>query len=137
MEDEKTDRLRQHPDQRFAAPQHQFDLAVVAAKLAQEVEAGEAGHRQEVLYKNGPTSISLFLFGHLSRLPPHRAKGIVSIQVLKGHLRVMAEGQSHDLRSGSILILANGIQHDVVAQQESEMLLTVNLEPSTGASSPA
>ena len=128
MEVEKSDRLREHPDQRFAAPQHQFDLAAVAARLGQELEAGEAGHRQEMLYKNGPTSMSLFLFGHLSRLPPHRTKGVVIIQVLKGHLRVMAEGQSHDLRAGSVLILAKGIQHDVVAQQESEMLLTVSLQ---------
>ena len=38
----------------------------------------------EMMYKNGPTSISLFLFGHLSRLPPHRTKGVVCIQVLRG-----------------------------------------------------
>jgi quercetin dioxygenase-like cupin family protein len=128
MADEKSERLRPHPDQRFAAPQHQFDLETVAATLRQELRSGEAGHRQQSLYKHGPTSISLFHFDHLTRLPAHRAKGVVSIHVLKGHLRVMAEGQSHDLRAGNLLVLASGVLHDVVAQETSEMLLTVHLD---------
>jgi len=128
MADEKSERLRPHPDQRFAAPQHQFDLEAVAATLRQELRSGEAGHRQQSLYKHGPTSISLFHFDKLTRLPAHRAKGVVAIHVLKGHLRVMAEGQSHDLRAGNLLVLASGVLHDVVAQDESEMLLTVHLD---------
>ncbi len=128
MESPKPERLRQHPAQRFAGPQHQFDLAAAAAKLRQEHEAGQAGHRQESLYKHGPTSVSLFLFGHLTRLPPHRAKGVVFIHVLKGHLRVNADGQVHDLRTGNLLVLSPGVEHDVVAQEETEMLLTVHLE---------
>jgi quercetin dioxygenase-like cupin family protein len=128
MSDQEPERLRQHPEQRFAAPQHPFDLAAVAAKLGQEAQAGEAGHRQTTLYKHGRTSVSLFLFGRLSRLSPHRAPGVVTIHVLDGHLRVTAEGQVHDLRAGNLLALAPGVQHDVVAQLESRMLLTVHLD---------
>jgi quercetin dioxygenase-like cupin family protein len=128
MEDQQPERLREHPEPRFAAPQHSFDLDKVAARLNQELHAGEAGHRQEMLYKRGPTSVSLFLFGHLTRLAPHRAKGVVTIHVLKGHLQVMAEGQSHDLHAGHLLVLAPGIEHDVVAREESQMLLTVHLQ---------
>jgi quercetin dioxygenase-like cupin family protein len=128
METEKTDRLRQHPRQRFAAPQHPFDLEAVAAKLRQEVQSGQAGHRQETLYKHGPMSVALFLFGKLTRLAAHRTKGVVIIQVIKGHLRVTADAQPHDLHAGGLLVLAPGVEHDVVARQESEMLLTVHLE---------
>ncbi|HZL37681.1 MAG TPA: AraC family ligand binding domain-containing protein [Tepidisphaeraceae bacterium] len=128
MPDPTADRLRPHPDGRFAALQHEFNLDEVAARLNAEVEAGEAGHRQEMLYKHGPTSVTLFVFGHLTRLPPHRTKGVVTIQVLKGHLQVTAESQSHNLHAGHLLILAAGVQHDVVAREESWMLLTVNLE---------
>ena len=127
----KPDRLRQHPDPRFAAPQHQYDLSAVAAKLQQEPDAGESGRRQETLYKHGTTTVSLFIFGHLTRLPPHRANGVVTIHVLAGHLQVTAEGQAHDLHAGNLLILAPKVQHDVVAREESRMLLTVNLEPPT------
>jgi quercetin dioxygenase-like cupin family protein len=128
MEDSKPERLRPHPEPRFAAPQHAFNLEETAAKLQQELHAGQSGHRQEVLYKRGPMSVSLFLFGHLTRLAPHRAKGVVTIQVLKGHLKVTAEGQAHDLHAGHLLVLAPGVEHDVVAREESQMLLTVHLD---------
>ena len=128
MEDQQPERLRQHPEPRFAAPQHRYDLDEVAARLKQELQAGEAGHRQEMLYKRGPTSVSLFLFGHLTRLAPHRAKGVVTIHVIKGHLQVTAEGQPHDLHAGHLLVLAPGVEHDVVAREESRMLLTVHLD---------
>jgi quercetin dioxygenase-like cupin family protein len=128
MSEADTDRLRQHPEPRFAGPQHQFDLEEVASRLLQEPQAGESGRRQETLYKRGPVTVSLFVFGHLTRLAPHRTKGIVTIQVLKGRLEVTAEGQAHDLGAGSLLILAPGVEHDVVAREESRMLLTVNLD---------
>lgn len=130
------DRLREPPESRFAGPQHRFDLGATASELKQEVAAGEAGHRQEMLYKRGPTSVSLFVFGHLTRLAPHRAKGVVTIHVLKGHLQVTAEGNSHDLHASNLLVLAPGVEHDVVALQESQMLLTVNLTVASDSSKP-
>ena len=136
MNDPQPQRLRQHPDPRFAAPVHQFGLAAVAAKLKQEFNAGEAGRRQETLYKHGTTTVSLFVFGRLTRLPPHRAGGVVTIQVLDGHLQVTAEGKAHDLHAGNLLILAPGIEHDVVALHETRMLLTVNLQPPQEAAKP-
>ncbi len=130
MENQKSDRLREHPESRFAAPQHGFNLDEVAEKLRQELRAGESGHRQETLYKRGPLSVSLFLFGRLTRLAQHCAKGVVTIQVLKGHLQVTAEGQTHDIPGGHLLVLAPGVEHDVVALEESQMLLTVCLDTS-------
>ncbi len=128
MSNEDSERLRRHPEERSALPQHHFDLNAVAAKLRQEAQAGVAGHRQQTLYKHGSTTVALFLFGHLTRLAPHRAKGVVTIHVLKGHLQVKAEGKVHDLLASNLLTLAPGVEHDVVALQQSEMLLTVQLE---------
>ena len=133
MADPRNDRLRPHPAERFSSPQHLYNLGVAIARLKEEMRSGEAGHRQQSLYKHGGTSISLFLFGRLTRLPPHSVKGVVSIHALNGHLRIMAEGESHDLLSGDLLVLGPGIEHDVVAHQESEMLLTVQLEPDSEA----
>ncbi len=130
MAEQSHERLREHPSTRFAAPQHRFDLAAVAGVLSKEAQAGESGHRQETLYKHGGTTVALFLFTHLSHLRPHRTKGTVVIQVLKGHLRITAESQTHDLRAGHLLVLAAGIEHGIVAREESTMLLTVHLNPS-------
>jgi quercetin dioxygenase-like cupin family protein len=132
MDEKNADRLRERPEQRFAGPVHVYDLAEVAKRLRGELEAGESGHRQQTLYKHGNTTVSLFLFGHLTRLSAHWAKGIVCIQIIRGHLRITAEGQSHDLRTGQLLVLAPGVEHDLVAPEESEMLLTVSLQSPTG-----
>jgi quercetin dioxygenase-like cupin family protein len=135
MADEKTERPRQHPEARFAGPQHEFDLDAVATGLKAELGAGEGGHRQETLYKRGALSVALFLFGHLARLKPHRAKGLVTIHVIKGHLQVSAEGRVHDLHAGHLLVLAPLVEHEVVAKEESQMLLTVCLDAANPAAS--
>ncbi len=129
MNDPEPKRLREPPASRFEAIQHVFDLQAVAAILAKEPNAGEAGRRQETLYKRGTTTIALFRFGHLTRLAPHRTKGIVAIHVLSGRLRITTEAQEHDLGAGHLLVLASGVEHGVVAYEESVMLLTVHLDP--------
>lgn len=135
MAEQDSQRLRQHPDLRFASPQLQFNLEATAAKLREELNAGEEGRRQQTLYKHGGTTISLFVFQRLTRLRPHRAQGVVSIHLLTGHLQVTAEGQAHDLHPGNLVILAPGVEHDLVALQESVMLLTVNLSAASPNSS--
>jgi quercetin dioxygenase-like cupin family protein len=81
-------------------------------------------------------SVSLFLFGHLARLAPHRAKGVVTIQVLKGHLQVTVDDHAHDLHPSHLLVLAPSIMHNVVALEESQMLLTVCLDAGETEPSP-
>jgi quercetin dioxygenase-like cupin family protein len=131
MEDPHSSRLRPQPESRFAAPQHAFDLGAAAAKLKQEFHAGEQSHRQITLYKQDSTTVALFVFGPAARLPSHRARGIVTIQVLRGHLEITAEGQAHTLHPGNLLVLGPGVEHDLVAHEESEMLLTVHLGAAT------
>jgi quercetin dioxygenase-like cupin family protein len=132
----ESQRLREHPRDRFAAPQHHYDLDEVAANLKQELEAGQAGHRQQTLYKRGPTTVALYLFGHLTRLPPHRAQGVVIMHLLEGHVQIKAENEVHDLRAGQLLVLAPGVEHDVVAMMVSRMLLTVHLDADAANPSP-
>jgi len=121
------DRLRPHPDDRFVSQQIDFDLNARAARLRLEPQAGERGHRQETLYHRDGFTLALFLFGRFSHLPPHRADGIVNIHVLRGRLKITVENQIHELRGGQMLVLAPDVEHAVAAEEESEMLLTVQL----------
>jgi quercetin dioxygenase-like cupin family protein len=120
-------RLRPHPEQRFTSPQVAIDLNAVLARLRAEPQTGEAGHRQETLYKDGNLTIALFLFERFTGLPPHRVAGTVNMHVLRGWLKITAEAQVHELRSGQMLVLAPGLQHSVAAEEESEMVVTVRL----------
>jgi len=121
-------RLRPHPEGRFAPKQIEVDLNALAERLRAEPRAGERGHRQETLYREGGLTIALFAFERFTHLPPHRAAGVVNMHVLRGRLKITAEDQVHELRSGQMLVLAAGIEHAVAAEEESEMLLTVRLD---------
>ena len=114
-------RLRPHPEERFAARQIPIDLKAAAAKLRAESPAGERGHRQVTLYRQGGLTIALFVFERFTHLDPHRAKGVVNIQVLRGKLKITAGNQVHELGG------AADVEHSVSAEEESEMLLTVRL----------
>lgn len=123
----EANRLRVHPEQRFDHPELQFDLNDVAAKLQAE-PMGNHRHRQETIYRHGPLTVALFLFEEGASMSEHEAKGTVTVQVLKGRLKISADGRSHELPGGSLLVLAPGVRHDVRAVEASQMLLTVCLE---------
>jgi len=126
---DQPDRLRQHPEERFRAPQHLVDLNQVAATLEAEPLAGKRLHRQETLYRRHPITVALFLFEPGAQLPPHVAEGVVTVQVLEGQLNMTVENEQRTLSAGQILIMAPGVKHDVRAEQKARMLLTVCLEP--------
>src|SRR5579872_6673187 len=123
----KTARLRQHPQERFAAAQIPIDLQTTIARLRSEPNSGEGGHRQETLYRGGGSTVALFAFDRFTGLSEHKAKGVVSMHVLRGRLKITAADRVHELRTGQMLILAPGVGHAVAAEEESEMLVTVLL----------
>jgi quercetin dioxygenase-like cupin family protein len=61
----------------------------------------------------------------------HPAAGVVNMHVLRGRLKITVGDQVHELRARQMLILAAGLPHAVAAEEESEMLLTVHLNPTT------
>ena len=119
-------RLRQHPEVRFAPPQHEIDLGGVARELAGP--PARHGRRQRALYHHGRLTVALFTFEPGAGLPDHVAAGVVTIQVLAGRLRVKCGTVEHDMAAGKLLVLAPGVRHDVLAEAQSTMLLQVYLE---------
>ena len=128
--DSERPRAREHPEQRFAPTQHQFDLRAVARELASE-PASRGGHRQRALYRHGRLTVALFTFEAGGGLPDHVANGVVTIHVVDGQLRVTSSGVEHTMGAGGLLVLAPGVRHDVLADQPSIMLLQVYLEDSS------
>jgi quercetin dioxygenase-like cupin family protein len=56
----------------------------------------------------------------------HRAEGRISIQCLKGSLRIhLPNQQSAEMEGGDLLVLDCGIPHDVEAVEQSAFLLTI------------
>lgn len=123
------ERRRVHPRDRFSVPQQVFNLRETAETLRKEPDSGQHGHRQMTLFKHGPATVALFLFEKAGAgLREHTTEGFVTIHTLGGTLTVHAEGQTHTLTEHALLTLAPKVPHDVVAEEPSQMLLTVCLE---------
>ena len=123
-----SDRLRQHPDQRFDRARQLIDLRAAAAELAAEAASAPGRHRQKTLIRYGPTTVALFHFTPNSSMPEHVTKGTVTIHVLDGRMTVRTPDGASDLAAGQILVLAPNVKHDLHAPEETRMLLTVHLE---------
>ena len=121
----ETDRLRQHPEDRLAAPVSVLDLAERSAQLKAEPHASVSGHRQIALFRNGPVTLVLFVFDEGGLMKEHHAEGPVTIHVLRGQIDVTVADQTHSLTAGQLVGLAAGIPHTVHAPVASEMLLSV------------
>src|SRR6476661_86331 len=101
----KPERSREHPEARFAPPQHEVDLRGVARELS-AAGPSRRGQRQKALYHHGRLTIALFTFEPGAGLPDHVAAGVVTINVLDGRLRVKCGDADHDLTAGKLLVLA-------------------------------
>jgi quercetin dioxygenase-like cupin family protein len=127
MNEEMESRLREHPVTRFEGEQHFFDLNQMAEKLCAEPHPATEGHRQIAFYHYGSVTQVLFAFDAGGALEEHQANGVVNIHVLDGALTVEAEGQTHRMSGGQLLVLAPNVRHSVRAEAAARMLLSVHL----------
>ena len=121
---------RTPPRERFEGSEHLFDLALESQRLRDEPGETRDGHRQITLFRGGGVSIVLFDFEAGGHLKDHAADGYVTVEVLSGQIRMTTAEEPYRMPSGSLLVLRPGILHDVEAETESRVLLTVRLDPS-------
>jgi quercetin dioxygenase-like cupin family protein len=120
-----SERLRQHPQDRLAAPAQLVDLAAAAIQLEAEPHDAIAGHRQIAVFRHGPVTALLFVFQPEGLLKEHQAPGVVTVHCLAGRLVVTADDSDVELAAGQLLALAPGLKHSVRARVASRMLVTV------------
>ena len=118
-------RRRIRPSDRFAGTEHALDVRAALDALRAEAATGATGHQQITLLHQGPVRLVLFAFAAGGRMPEHSAPGWVTIQVVRGALRVRTPDALHNLAEGQILALAPNVPHDVDATAEADMLLGV------------
>jgi quercetin dioxygenase-like cupin family protein len=117
---------RRPPRERFKGTEHVFDLARIADGLRHESYPVHDGHRQMTIFHRGSLALVIFDFEAGGRLVDHRAEANVTLLALSGRLEVSTPGQTHQLSSGSLLVLDPGVPHDVHAPEASQMLLVVD-----------
>ena len=128
---ERSGRERQDPEERLAGDAHLYDLGASAQGLREESQAARHGHRQVTLVHHDGITVVLFDFEAGGELPSHVADGLVMIQVIAGRIDVATPENTHAMAAGSLLVLAAGVRHDLIAREPSAVLLTVHLRHST------
>jgi len=103
----------------------QFDLLKEIADSEQK-KPWQSGHNARTLFKKHDFRIVLITMEAGARMKEHHADGTISIQVLKGRIRVTIHGKPHELSTGTLFTLAGSIRHDVEATGESAFLLTIS-----------
>jgi quercetin dioxygenase-like cupin family protein len=111
----------------LAEPLLQIDLERELQQLRREDSwQRETGRSSKTLAKYPDFRIVLILMKSGTRMRQHRAEGRISIQQLKGEVRIHLADRKVTLSTGQLLVLDCGVLHDVEALEESALLLTIS-----------
>ena len=128
MTNQAPPRRAERPLEPMSAPRLQFDLDAEIRGLWQE-DAARAGRNAKTLVKHPDFRIVLMVLRGRSRIDEHEAAGRISIQAVRGHIRLHVShegaGETIDLPTGHLLVLDRNLRHDVEAEVDSAFLLTV------------
>lgn len=102
-----------------------FDLDRELEALRGEEEWKQGGHNAKALVKETSLRVVLVAMKSGAKLPAHRAPAPITIQTLRGHLRVGLSDQAVDVPIGGLLALNGNVEHSVDATEESAFLLTL------------
>lgn len=90
-----------------------------------QTEAAKLGASRKTLVRYPDFRIDLVVLNSGKRTGRHANAGRISIQCVAGLLRIHTQHGHFDLPVGELLVLDQGIWHDVEAERDSAFLLTV------------
>lgn len=112
---------------RFATPSpQQFDLAAEAAALAATPAWRDVGHTAKTLVRNDDSRVVLLALRAGGRMVEHQTEHSIAVQVLDGRVQLRVRDQLVELAPRGIVFLERDVPHDVVALEDSSVLLTIN-----------
>jgi quercetin dioxygenase-like cupin family protein len=103
----------------------QFDLEKERMD-SERTKPWQNGHTAKMLFKKADFRMVLISMEKGSILKEHHADGTISVQVLKGSIRFITQGEAHTLRENSIVTLGASIKHQVEGLEDAVFLLTIS-----------
>lgn len=107
-------------------------MALAHARPAQPIDVrplGDALHsaRTAALFKTDELEVIRLVLMAGKSLPPHKVPGEITIHCLEGKLEITCGKASHLLNAGELLYLLGGVEHGVLAHEDSSALVTLVL----------
>ncbi len=111
--------------QQVAAPALVYDLAGELDQLHQERGWQHSDRISKTLVKEADFRVVLAALHAGARIERHTAPGRLSIQVVRGRVRVQLAERALELGAAGLLALERDVAHDVEALEDSAILLTI------------
>jgi quercetin dioxygenase-like cupin family protein len=92
--------------------------------LRELAATSESGRAAKTLVKQGSLRITLVALKKGTALPSHQVAGPVSIQTIRGCLRLATDNGTIDVPAGSLITLEAGVAHTAKAHDECGILIT-------------
>src|ERR1041385_3731229 len=113
-------------DPQLTGPVMRFDLDGEVRELRLEETWARTGQNAKTLVKHPDFRIVLIALRAGARIQAHEVGARVSIECLSGHLRLLLQDQTVELRPRCMLVLDKALTHDVEALAESALLLSIS-----------
>lgn len=107
------------------APKVHIDLPACINQLKEESSWSDSDRNSLTVFKSDTMRIVLIGLHANAELKPHKANGVISVQVLEGTIRFSADQQTSTLNKGMMIALHENIIHSVTADTEAFFLLTM------------
>lgn len=127
MENKSNDATPQRPDGEriLNAPLVQMNLEEFIKQIKSETTWADSDRNSVTLFKSETMRIMLIGLHENAELKPHKANGVISVQVIEGKIEFTAEEQITHLEQRQMIALQENIIHSVKALTESFFILTL------------
>ena len=127
MEEKFNEATQQRPegDRVMDAAMVTIDLPSFIKQVKEESSWKDKDRNAITVFKTNGMRIVLIALHAGAEMKTHIADGIISIQVIDGRMKFNADNRFVELNKGQILALHKGIQHSVLAVEETLFLLTL------------
>ena len=101
-----------------------YDLSEQIQQL-QEEPYWQSGRNSKTIVHHDDFRMVVTAIQANTTIHEHRTAGRLSVQILRGHMRMHANGEEFDLPSGTILVVDQAVPYDIHAIEDSAFLLTI------------
>jgi quercetin dioxygenase-like cupin family protein len=106
--------------------EREIDLTRAAEETWRLLEETGAEHSASTLIKQPGMRVVLMTLKGDATVKSHQVSADISVQVLRGRIRFRVEEHERVLERGHLLAVARDLPHDLVATEDSEVLLTLS-----------
>ena len=108
---------------RLAGKRLTFMLRAEDDTLREFAEDSKTGRAGKTLVKEGPLRITLVALKKGTVLPPHHVEGPISMETIRGCLRLTTQNGDMDVPEGNLIALGAGVVHGAKAQEDSPTIV--------------